>query len=100
MAEPYKDEDDGETHTRHHTIAVTGIGDASLAYRNVVDVVIPNGVTSIGSRAFLGCSDLTIAKIPDGVTTIGYAAFCGCSKLVNLIFKVRRRASGLRHLAT
>ena len=39
------------------------------------DVVIPEGVTSIGDCAFSGCSSLTSVVIPDGVTSIGNDAF-------------------------
>ncbi len=43
--------------------------------------VIPSGVTSIGDRAFLGCSKLVSVTIPSGVTSIGENAFYNCSKL-------------------
>ena len=39
------------------------------------DVVIPEGVTSIGVHAFDGCSGLTSVVIPKGVTSIGNGAF-------------------------
>ena len=45
------------------------------------DIVIPEGVTSIGWGAFDGCSNLTSITIPEGVTSIGESAFCGCSNL-------------------
>ena len=45
------------------------------------DVVIPNGVTSIGECAFMGCKSLTSVIIPEG-TSIGDGAFAGCEKLV------------------
>ena len=48
------------------------------------DVVVPDGVTSIGSNAFYKCSDLTSITIPDSVTSIGDASFCGCSGLASI----------------
>ena len=42
---------------------------------------IPENVTSIGSFAFSGCSELTSIKIPKGVTCIGAYAFSGCTRL-------------------
>ena len=45
------------------------------------DVMIPNGVTRIGSAAFSGCERLRSVTIPDSVTSIGEDAFSGCSRL-------------------
>ena len=50
----------------------------------VKDLVIPNSVTSIGDRAFLGCSGLTSVTIPNSVKSIGEGAFCGCSGLTSV----------------
>ena len=47
--------------------------------------VIPDGVTTIDSNAFYGCSSLISIIIPDSVTTIGYEAFYGCEKLTSVI---------------
>ena len=44
----------------------------------ITRVVIPEGVTSIGDRAFCGCSSLTSVVIPEGVTSIGDGAFGLC----------------------
>ena len=48
------------------------------------DIVIPEGVTSIGSYVFYNCSGLTSVTIPEGVTSIGYYAFKGCSGLTSV----------------
>lgn len=48
------------------------------------DVVIPEGVTSIGSRAFEDCSALTSVDIPEGVTQISSYAFRRCTNLVRV----------------
>ena len=45
---------------------------------------IPDSVTTIGGRAFGGCSSLTSVTIPDSVTTIGVQAFAGCSSLTSV----------------
>ena len=50
----------------------------------VKDLVIPNNVTSIGYRAFYGCSGLTSITIPNSVTSIGNGAFWSCSGLTSL----------------
>jgi len=47
------------------------------------DLVIPDGVTSIGSYAFSNCTDFTSVTIPDSVTSIGKFAFSGCSGLTS-----------------
>ena len=49
-------------------------------------LVIPDSVTSIGSSAFSGCSDLTSITIPDSVTSIGDYAFNGCSGLKTVFY--------------
>ena len=43
--------------------------------------IIPDSVTSIGDRAFKGCSSLQSVTIPDSVTSIGRSAFWGCKSL-------------------
>ena len=45
------------------------------------ELVIPNGVTEIGGKAFLNCTSLTSVTIPASVTSIGNDAFEGCDKL-------------------
>lgn len=51
----------------------------------VTEVVIPDGVTSIGERAFSDCRNLTSIAIPEGVTSIGEFAFSSCKSLTNIV---------------
>ena len=48
------------------------------------DLVIPAGVTSIGTQAFSGCSGLASVEIPSSVTSIGENAFSRCSGLTSV----------------
>ena len=48
------------------------------------DVVIPDGVTTIGQYAFGGCTNLTSITIPDSVTSIGWGAFYDCTGLTSV----------------
>jgi len=50
----------------------------------ITSLTIPNSVTSIGSRAFAGCTGLTSLTIPNSVTSIGVYAFEGCTGLTSL----------------
>ncbi len=50
----------------------------------VVDLVIPDGVTTIGDYVFCGCSGLISITIPDSVTSIGAYAFARCSNLTSV----------------
>ena len=47
-------------------------------------VIISDGITHIGNRAFSGCSALTEITIPDSVTNIGSSAFYGCTALAEI----------------
>lgn len=47
----------------------------------VTDLVIPNGVSSIGNYTFYNCSSLTSIKIPDSTIELSDSAFDGCGKL-------------------
>ena len=59
---------------------MTGIGGCAFSRcKSLVEVVIPDSVTSIGYWAFDGCRSLTDIVIPDSVTSIGDGAFENCS---------------------
>ena len=48
------------------------------------EVTIPEGVQSIGDRAFYGCNSLTSLTLPSSLQSIGDSAFWGCKSLSSL----------------
>ncbi len=65
---------------------VTSIGDKAFSdCSGLTSVTIGNSVTSIGEYAFQGCSGLTSVTIPNSVTSIGRDAFTYCSGLTSVI---------------
>ena len=58
---------------------VTSIGEYAVAFCNkATSITIPDSVTSIGVKAFYSCSKLTSVTIPDGVTSIEKQCFYNC----------------------
>lgn len=51
------------------------------------ELVIPDGVTSIGRNAFSYCTRLTSIVIPDSVTEIDEYEFSGCTSLTSVTYK-------------
>ena len=52
--------------------------------RDITEVVVPDGVESIGGNAFEHCSSLKSVKIPDSVKSIGNEAFYWCTSLESI----------------
>ena len=64
------------------------IGDYKTAInKGLTNIVIPNGVTSIGDEAFSHCGRLVKVTIPNSVTSIGVYAFYRCSSLTDVNFQ-------------
>ena len=64
---------------------VRSIGDnAFTSCSALTSVTIPASVTSIGESAFKNCTSLTFITIPSGVTSIDDNAFDGCEKLATV----------------
>ncbi|MBQ3431637.1 MAG: leucine-rich repeat domain-containing protein [Clostridia bacterium] len=55
-----------------------------IGRNNLKEIVIEDGVKSIGDYVFCGCSGVTSITIPDSVTSIGSAAFSCCSGLTSI----------------
>ena len=52
----------------------------------IKEVIIENGVTSIGNYAFTYCANLASVTIPNSVVNIGWAAFGICNSLTSIEF--------------
>ena len=58
------------------------------------DIIINEGVTTIGNQAFSWCSNITSVRIPSTVTSIGASAFYECTNL-----KTAALPSGIKTIA-
>lgn len=56
----------------------------------------PEGLHTIGQRAFSGCSNLTNAELPKGLQTVDQYVFNGCIGLTNVVFPVGLQTIGQR----
>ncbi|MDO4824329.1 MAG: leucine-rich repeat protein [Bacteroidales bacterium] len=63
---------------------LTRIGNNAFSKSNVLSVIIPNTVTTIGNEAFYHCSSMQSVTIPNSVSTIGGFAFAYCNSLCSV----------------
>lgn len=64
---------------------VTEIGSSAFMYCNkITNISLAGSVTQIGKHAFYGCEVLQQINLPDGLTHIGAYAFDSCKSLLSL----------------
>lgn len=79
---------------------VVSIGKKAFwAAEQLTSLSIPRSVKTIGEFAFFGCSGLERVAIPDGVTEIGAYAFSGCSSMRAITLPSTLQTLGERALA-
>ena len=61
-----------------------------LNKKKIVDLEIPNDVTTISNSAFRGLKNILSVKIPGSVISIGKDAFWGCSSLISIISDIEK----------
>ena len=66
---------------------VTAVGScAFIACSKLTDITFPSGVTAIGPAAFQWCKGITSLVIPEGITVIEPYTFYRCEKLEKVVF--------------
>ena len=65
-------------------LGITRIGSYLFYSSSLTSITIPNSVTTIGGSAFYGCNRLRKITIPNSVTTIDSYAFQYCTRLESI----------------
>ena len=61
---------------------VTNIGEEAFSgNKNIEQIILPKGLTSLADQVFMDCTNLKIVSIPDTVISIGRGAFGDCTNL-------------------
>lgn len=61
-------------------------GNLYLNGKQVTNLVIPEGVTTVGSRCFQGCNSLESLTLPDSLRSVDSSAFSNCKNLKTIHF--------------
>lgn len=64
--------------------SVESIGSYAFGQSGLTSVVIPKGLTNLGTHMFTLCANLKSVTIPDGTTTIPTSTFFGCTSLASI----------------
>lgn len=71
----------------NHTIIFVGaVTQLKGAFRepNIVSIVVPDGVTTLGTYCFEECTNLNLVTLPNSVTSLGQSCFYNCTSLVSI----------------
>ena len=72
----------GDGAMQDYTWSTSGTTAPWYPYRaQIVEVVLPDGITTIGNQAFRNCSKMESINLPQSITSIGASAFSYCSVL-------------------
>lgn len=64
---------------------VVAINDEAFAgNEEIISILLPSSLTSIGGNAFAHCTNLSNITLPNGLNSIGVAAFADCSSLSSI----------------
>ncbi len=66
-------------------IPVDSIADCAFQNSNIVEVVLPEKIRSIGNKAFRGCEELSYINLPGSIANIGEDAFEDCHSLLAFV---------------
>lgn len=66
------------------TIGSSVFGNSTQPNADLVSIVVPSGVTTIGSAAFWYCSSLTSLTLPDTITSIPNSMVAECTSLSSI----------------
>lgn len=64
---------------------VTGIDTSAFARKDIVKIIMPDSITTIGEGAFASCESLIEVVMSDSITTIGKGAFNTCKTLTEIV---------------
>lgn len=63
------------------------IANYGFAYAGMTSLALPEGLTSVGGEAFVGCYELTNVVLPTTLTSLPKSAFSACSYIRNFTCK-------------
>jgi len=65
---------------------VKNISDEAFSYSAIIEMYLPEGITSIKTSVFNSCSELRIITIPDSVSKISNKAFNACDNIERVYY--------------